>query len=269
MAASKYKPQEVADMQKIGLNMYSLKDLCLDGDTLVKTFERVSDAGYRYVQVSGLQHIEPATIVSAMKATGLKACATHLSWDRFVDDVQGVIYLHRLYGTDHSAIGGLSDEYRNREGAERFVREATEVLPKLQEAGLDFSYHNHSQEFFRIDGRTWLDMVHDSSPGLGIKFELDVYWVMAGGADPAAYIEAYAEDMSIVHVKDMIVMPDREQRFAPVGSGNLNWPRILDEIRKSLVEFVIVEQDEHYNNDPLENVAKSHRFLAENGFQSE
>ena len=246
--------------------MYSLRDLCADGDALRKTFERVAEAGYRYVQISGITHVEPDTIVSAMQASGLKACATHLGWDSFVDDTQAVIDLHRLYGTTHSAIGGLPEAYRERAGAERFVREAAEVLPQLHDAGLDFSYHNHSQEFYRIDGKTWLDIVHDSGASLGINFELDVYWIVAGGADPALYVESYAENLSIVHLKDMIVMPDREQRFSPVGDGNLNWPRIFAEIRKAPVEFVIVEQDAHYGDDPIANVARSYAFLSSNGF---
>ncbi|MFW5738261.1 MAG: sugar phosphate isomerase/epimerase family protein, partial [Spirochaetota bacterium] len=109
----------------------------------------------------------------------------------------------------------------------------------------------------------------EQGKALNIKFELDTYWVVAGGADPAEYIERFSEYMSIVHVKDMIVTGDREQRFAPVGSGNLNWRRVFDAIRSAPIEFVIVEQDAHYDDDPIENVAKSFSFLKENGFAVE
>ena len=256
-------------MQKIGLNMYSLRKLCVDEKSLREVFAKVSDAGYRYVQLSGLNQIDPEEIAGAMRDRGLRACATHLNWDRFTEDVDAVIDLHNLYGTTHSAIGGLPKEYLSYEGAQRFVREAARVIPVLEKAGLDFSYHNHNHEFVRIEGKTWIDHVHDLSQEVDIKYELDLYWIAAGGADPAQYVERFATAMSIIHVKDMIVTANREQRFAPVGCGNLNWPRIFTEMRKTPVEFVIVEQDEHYDEDPIENVAKSYEFLATNGIAQE
>ena len=255
--------------QKIGLNMYTLRDLCGNAEALDDTFAKVYDAGYRYVQISGLSSVKPADIAEAMKRNNLKACATHLSWDQFLNDLDGVIELHKLYGTNHSAIGGLPQEYRGRAGAERFVEEAKSVVPKLEAAGLDFSYHNHNHEYVRIDGTTWIDLVHDAGAGVGIKFEIDVYWVVAGGADPAAYVEKFAGEMSIIHMKDMIVTEGREQRYSPVGSGNLNWPRIIGMVRNAPIEFVIVEQDSHYDDDPIENVAASFSFLEQNGFAAE
>ena len=252
--------------QKIGLNMYTLRDICKTASALRDTFGKVRDVGYKYVQISGLGSVDPHDITDAMNKYDLKACATHLSWDQFLDDLPAVIELHKLYGTTHSAIGGLPDAYRSREGAERFVGEAESVIPRLENAGLDFSYHNHNHEFVKVGDRTWLDTVHDAAAGIGIKFEIDVYWVVAGGADPADYIEKYQQEMSIVHLKDMSVTWEREQRMCPVGSGNLNWSRINDAVKSAPIEFVIVEQDSHYDDDPIQNVAESFNFLKESGF---
>ena len=255
--------------QKIGLNMYSLRDLCGDEASLNATFARLKNIGYQYVQISGIKDVEPDAIAKALKTNNLEACATHLGWDRFVAETDEIIELHLKYGTTHSAIGGLPDEYRSATGVKRFVDEAGTVLPKLYEAGLDFSYHNHNHEFAHYDGKTWIDLAFENGAGIGIKFEVDTYWVVAGGADPAEYISRFSNSMSILHVKDMIVTSDREQRFAPVGSGNLNWPRIFDVVRSAPIEFVIVEQDAHYDDDPLSNVEASFSFLKASGFSAE
>jgi sugar phosphate isomerase/epimerase len=255
--------------QNIGLNMYSLRDLCADEAALDATFAAVRKIGYRYVQISGIKNVEPPAIAASLERNGLGVCATHLGWDRFTTDFDGVIGLHRLYGTTHSAIGGLPPEYFSIEGLARFAAEARDVLPKLQAAGLDFSYHNHNHEFAHYDGKPWIDRLFELGSPLGVGFEVDTYWVTAGGADPAEYVRRFAKSISILHVKDMIVTPKREQRFAPVGSGNLNWTRIFDEVRKAPIEFVIVEQDAHYENDPLENVASSFEFLKRSGFTAE
>lgn len=254
---------------KIGLNMYSLRELCGDLDGLQRTFDEVAKAGYRYVQISGIRSIDPEDIAKAFQASGLAACATHLGWDRFLEDLPGVIDLHKLYGTTHTAIGSLPEEYRTADGVARFVEEARPILPKIAAEGMDFSFHNHNHEFARFGGSTWIDMLFEKGADLGVKFELDTYWVVAGGADPADYIERFAKSMSIVHVKDMIVTTKREQRFAPVGSGNLNWRRIFDGVRSAPIEFIIVEQDDHYGEDRIANVAESFRYLKDSGFAVE
>lgn len=258
--------------QRIGLNLYSLREQCGDPAALTSTLKRVHEIGYRYVQISGLGATEPSAIVDALEKSAMRACATHVSWDRFVESPDAMVDLHRKYATTHSAIGSLPEAYRGEDGVARFVGEAAKVLPILSAAGIDFSYHNHNQEFAHIaPGVTWIDALHQAAKkaAVPIKFEIDTHWVVAGGADPAAYIRRFAAAMSIVHVKDMAVTPTREQRFAPVGSGNLNWQAIFEEIRLSPIEFVIVEQDAHYESDPFENVAASFRFLRENGFLAE
>ena len=248
--------------------MYTLRDLCGDEPSLNQTLASVREIGYRYVQVSGIPNADPDTIAASIRANDLMACATHLGWENFLADTSAVVELHELYGTNHSAIGSLPEEYKSGEGIVRFAREAEQVLPTLQRAGLDFSYHNHSHEFAHYGDRTWIDQVYERCAPLGMKFEIDTYWVAAGGADPAEYLNRFSDSLSIVHVKDMIVTPSREQRYAPVGNGNLNWGRIFKMIQAAPVEYVIVEQDAHYDTDPLQNVATSFDFLLQAGFLS-
>ncbi len=248
--------------------MYTLRDICGDKTMLNNTLASVREIGYRYVQVSGIPNSDPETIAAAIRGNDLKACATHMAWDDFLKDTDAVVKLHELYGTNHSAIGSLPDEYRSGEGIIRFAEEAEQVLPKIERSGLDFSYHNHSHEFAHYNGRTWIDQVYERCSPLGMNFEIDTYWVAAGGADPAAYLERFSNSLSIVHVKDMMVTPSREQRYAPVGSGNLNWIRIFESIRSAQVDYVIVEQDAHYDDDPLRNVAASFNFLEQAGFSA-
>jgi sugar phosphate isomerase/epimerase len=59
----------------------------------------------------------------------------------------------------------------------------------------------------------------------------------------------------------MAVTPEREQRFAEIGEGNLNWPAILAAAAESGVEWYLVEQDRCYNRDPFESLDISYRNL--------
>ena len=53
----------------------------------------------------------------------------------------------------------------------------------------------------------------------------------------------------------------REQRFAEVGEGNLNWEAILEAGKASGTRWYIVEQDRCYDRDPFESLKISFHNL--------
>ena len=63
----------------------------------------------------------------------------------------------------------------------------------------------------------------------------------------------------------MVITPEREQRFAEIGEGNLNWPAILAAAQEVGVEWYFVEQDRCYGRDPFESLAISYRNLVAMG----
>ena len=172
-----------------------------------------------------------------------------------------------MWGCSRSAIGGLPGEYHCSEGVRRFLDELAPVAEKLGQAGLDFSYHNHSHELARHGGETWLGRVYGESDPDTLKAEIDVYWITAGGGDPAEWVRRCAGREPLVHLKDMCVTPDREQRYAPVGEGNLNWPAVLAACEEGGVEYLLVEQDDCYGKDPFDELATSYRNLKKMGYR--
>ncbi len=248
-------------MKKIGLNLYSLRDYVQTNDEMKSTLEKVRKAGYAGVQISGVKNLEAEEIAKIVSGFDLEIAATHLSWDMFLDKLDRVIDIHKLYGCTHTAIGSLPKEYFSTEGLKRFVDEAGPVLERLQTQGMDFSYHNHHFELARIDGGTWLGRCIEESEAVGVNFEIDTYWIQAGGGNPVSWIEKCSGRIPLLHAKDMEISFDRNQQFAPVGSGNLEWDAILSQAEKSGVEWYLVEQDAFFGADPFDSVARSCEFL--------
>ena len=56
--------------------------------------------------------------------------------------------------------------------------------------------------------------------------------------------------------------------FRPVGFGQMIWEPILDASIKANANWVIVEQDEHYEMDPLECARRSSEYLKILGWQN-
>jgi hypothetical protein len=59
---------------------------------------------------------------------------------------------------------------------------------------------------------------------------------------------------------------DEEGKFAPVGTGKIDFSRILSEQEKSGMIYYYVEQDRTWDKKPLEVIKISHDGLKKFGF---
>ena len=87
--------------------------------------------------------------------TGLTCCITHVRalWPWHTSRLDPIIAQHKLWNCPHVAVGSMPDEYRTSEdGFRRFAAEANAIGEKLAQAGLTFSYHNHSFDSRLADG---------------------------------------------------------------------------------------------------------------------
>jgi len=244
---------------KIAAQLYTVRDFTKTPDDIKQTMAKVAAIGYESVQLSALGPMDPAELRDVCDANGLSICSTHISFDRMQDDLPGVIADHEIYGCKYPGIGGMGGRYpASEENYRQFARDASEVGLKLQEAGMTFVYHNHSQEFqhFGASGaeqRRGMDILFDDSDPVGFQFELDTYWVQHGGASPVAWINKCAGRLPVIHFKDMRIKGDRTQYYCEVGQGNLDWPGILAACEAANVEWYIVEQDT-CEGDPFDSL---------------
>ena len=249
----------------LGAQLYTVRQFTKTIEDVATTLKKVADIGYKAIQISGFGPVDPKEVARIVEDNGLTVAATHVGWDRFQNDLDALIEEHLLWKCEHPAIGGLPAEYRSLEGVTRFVDELGPIAEKLSSAGMDFSYHNHNHELVRYDGVTWLERLYGTASPDVLKAEIDVYWIQAGGADPAYWVAKCAGREPLLHLKDMIVTPEREQRFAEIGEGNLNWEAILAAAQEGGVRWYLIEQDQCYDRDPFESLAISYRNLVEMG----
>jgi len=249
----------------VGAQMYTVREFTKTAEGIAESLTKVADIGYTAIQISGFGPVDPKEIAKMVEDNGLTVASTHRSWDAFLNDLDNEIEIHKLWKCPHPAIGGLPGTYRGPDGVKRFLDELAPIAEKLAAEGMDFSYHNHNHELVKYDGKTWLSMLYDQAPPEMLKAEIDTYWIQAGGGDPAAWVAKCAGREPLLHLKDMIVTPEREQRFAEIGEGNLNWPAIFEAAKAGGVEWYLVEQDRSYDRDPFESLAISYRNLVEMG----
>ena len=245
----------------VGAQLYTCRDYCQTTEGVRETLETVAKIGYTKVQVSGFGPVDQKEVIRMLDDNGLTVVSTHENWERLMEDLDAVIAEYQAYDCTHVAIGGIFGGYEGLDGVKRFGEHLAPIAEKLATVGMDFSYHNHNHEFAKHDGKLWLEALYEWTPADILKAEIDTYWVQAGGADPALWVEKMAGRQPLLHLKDMAVTPEREQRFAEIGEGNLNWARILETAARSGVEYYLVEQDNCYDRTPYESLAISYRNL--------
>ncbi len=250
---------------QIAAQLYTVRDFTKTPGDIAQTLKKVKQLGYDAVQCSALGPIEPNELRRLVDSEGLTVCATHTDYERMRSEPESVIDEHHILGCKYVAISSIPGSDRDAEGFARFAKEASEVAQRLAEGGLIVSYHNHSFELERFDGRTGLEILYDESDPDFLNSELDTYWIQHGGGDPAAWIRKLKGRIPTIHVKDM-EMRGSVQLFAEVGEGNLNWGAILDASREAGVEWYIVEQDS-CQRDPFESLGISLKNLRAMGVE--
>jgi sugar phosphate isomerase/epimerase len=137
----------------------------------------------------------------------------------------------------------------------------------LRPFGIRLGYHNHNMEFQHLaDGQTgWDILLREVDPAL-VNFELDLGWVSAAGRDPVTELGRLKGRVAAVHVKDVKATTSTnyimQQVPTEVGSGRLQWSRILPAAQAAGVSHYFVEQEPPFERDRLAAVAISHGFLS-------
>ena len=140
-----------------------------------------------------------------------------------------------------------------------------EIGEKCRDAGLELLYHNHDFEMQPNErGIIPLQYFLEHTDPEVVNFQMDLYWVTKAGADPLEYFEKYPGRFKIWHVKDM----DKQGRFAPVGTGEIDFGRILEGKAQSGMAYYIVEQDMTFDGqEPMEALQISFENLKGIGLQ--
>ena len=252
----------------IAAQLYTVRQFTQTAEGLAASLKKISEIGYKAVQVSAIGEIPDADVKKMVDDLGLTICNTHVRPSEALwDNLDTVIALHKLWNCKNVAIGSMPASFRSEgeAGFKRFAKEGNEIGQKLAAAGLTFSYHNHSFEFARFGKRTGLDIIYQESDPRYLMAEIDIYWVQHGGSDPAAWIEKVSQRMPVVHLKDMVIL-DNTPTMAEVGEGNLNWSRILSACKQAGVEWYAVEQDV-CQRDPFESLKISYNNLRSMGVE--
>ena len=251
----------------IGAQLYTVRDFAKDLNGFAETLKKVADIGYRTVQVSGTCDFDAEWLAENLRVNGLSCVLTHTKAAEILENTDTVCRNHAIFDCRNIGLGAMPGGGKvTDEVYEKFVADFTPAIQKIASNGYRFFYHNHAFEFTRSqDGKLFMEkMLEDFSPEL-LGITLDTYWVQFAGADVCDWIEKLKGRVECIHLKDMVATFDNKNRMAPVGWGNMNFEKIIAAAEKAGGQYLLVEQDSCYEEDPFICLKKSYDYLSSLG----
>ena len=200
----------------IGMHLYTMREVL--AEDYPGTLKRLAGIGYRTVGVSGRFDHSAEEIRSFADDAGLSIVLEHVGYPRMTDNWAGALADVQTLGAQWIVVPSIPSELHSVEGFKTAAAAFTEAGKAARDAGLKLLVHNHGRDFDAVDGQVLYDILLDVDPEL-LGFELDLYWVVDGGHDPAKYFQEHPGRFPALHVKDMAA----DGSWEDVGAGKLDF----------------------------------------------
>ncbi len=246
----------------VAAQMYTLRN-SMEKDYL-EAFRQVAKIGYAGVEFGGPGPLSHKDFKKFLTDINLQPAGMHASIDVLEKGLERAADQCQELGALNLGCAWMPEERRKTAADWNAVTKSLNSIgEKLDQRGITFFYHNHDFEFQKFDGQYALDLIFAKTDPRFVKAEIDTYWVQRGGEDPAAYMKKLPGRVHLLHCKDMAAGP--EKKFAPVGTGVLNWKEIFNAAGPAGVQWYIVEQDNCYDVDPVESLRISFENMKKMG----
>ena len=193
---------------------------------------------------------------------GLQCVVTHIKPDRLQNDIEKVCQEHKIFGCDCIGLGLFNFRQEQLEECyEEYCKTYRPVAQAVKEQGLLFMHHNHGYEFRKLGKKTVLQKLAEDFTPEELGFILDTFWIQAGGANPVEYIREFKGRIPCIHLKDYRFASEIKNCICAIGDGNINFEAVAAAAEDSGVEYMLVEQDNCYEEDPFEALRRSYEYL--------
>jgi len=247
----------------VGLQLYSLRaDFPKD---VPGTLGRVKAMGFSVVELAGTYGMTAAQFKGELDKAGLKASSMHTSFESLRDKIDSVVSDAKTLGVEY--VGCAWIPHQGDDFTEADTTNAIQVFnaagAKLKAAGLKFFYHTHGYEFRPHGSGTLFDLFMSKTDPSAVLIEMDVFWVVHPGQDPVKLFEKYGKRIHLMHLKDMkpglkgdLTGRAPENSDVVLGTGQVEWPRVLAAAKKAGVKYYFVEDESTTAADQIPKTLK-------------
>ena len=232
--------------KRLSFQLYSARN----HSSLADTIKILGGAGYKEVEGYGGLYADADGLKSLLDQHGLTMPTGHFGIDQLEGDKKGTLKVLKTLGIRHIYCPHIMPDQRPKDskGWRDFGKRLGKIGAFYRSEGYSFGWHNHDFEFVTLpDGKTPHEMIFKGAPLL--DWEMDIAWVIRGGADPIKLIKKYAGNITAAHIKDIAPKGKNadEDGWADVGHGTVDWKPIMAALKKTRVRHFVLEHDKPSN----------------------
>lgn len=243
-------------MNKIGAQLYTVRSLMLTPEETLRVMIAIKALGYQSVQLYG--NMEQMVLhAKCAREAGIEIDGACIDMNVCEASEEQLFALCREYQIANISI---SSHYGDYDDTDAYIARVNAFGAKAKRAGIAFSYHNHSHEFIKLDGKECgMSRFLKGFDKENVGFMPDTYWLQDGGYDVRYFLEQTAGRVNILHVKDMKRL-EQGHIYTEVGNGNLYIKGILKTAQECGIHHFVVEQD-ICEGDPLDSLKQSYEYI--------
>lgn len=249
-------------LDKFGIQLYTLRDdMPKDPKGVLKQL-----SGFGFQQIEGYEGPQ-----------GMFWDMPHTDYKKYLDDlgmemISSHCNIHENFEEKAAQAAEIGMSYlicpyigpqKSVEGWKKVTDQFNACGEICKKNGIRFAYHNHAYSFVAFSGMIPQEfMMENTDPDL-VDHQMDIYWVVTGGANPIDYLNKYPNRFRLCHVKDRMknVAADEKNASCVLGTGSIDYPSILKTAADKGMKYFILEQERYDNSTPLKSAEMGADYL--------
>ena len=223
------------------------------------TLRKIRAMGYEGVEFAGNLTRTAQEVKAALGDTGLVCCGWHTPWHYFEpDEFFGMVSYFKVLGIEDAVVPWMAPEkFATMEDCLKIAGEMEAIAVKLADYGMYLGYHNHKQEFPRVEtGETPWDIIFENTKRLYMQMDNGNALSAGAGVDIYTPMERFADRVRTVHLKPYS-LADGYNTMVNDDNDDVDWARFLAACGKCPdLAWYIVEYRNTEVYTPIEGVDK-------------
>ncbi len=252
--------EEAGRLKTFGLQLYTIRDVFeKDPKGILK---QISGFGYKQLEgyerdkgiFWGMTKLEFKKYMDDLGMTFISShCDTDKDFERKTSEAAAIGMKYLIYaweGPDRSI-----DDYK------KFAEDFNRKGALCKKYGIRFAFHNHSFSFKKISDHFPQEVLLNNTDASLVDFEMDIYWAVAQGQDPEAWLKKYPGRFRLCHIKDRVKGSTKPEDTCDLGTGSIDFPKILKTAKQNGMQYYIAEQEHYPNSTPLKSAAADAEYM--------
>lgn len=248
-----------SNTKDVGVQLYSVRKEMLADAT--GTLKQLAKIGYKQLESAKSEKgnyygLKPKEIKKIAGDLGMTVRSGHVhidkDWQKSVDEAAEA-------GQSYLICSSMPSHGQTIENYQKTADTFNKAAEDCEKQKLIFGYHNHEEEFEKVNGQVLYDILLDRTDPNLVKMEMDLGWLIVTGNDPDKYFTKYPNRFPLWHLKDMDLTKKQSTEF---GKGGVDIKKLVASGKKAGMKYFFVEQEE-YEVSAFQSLTEDMKYLKE------